>query len=564
MEIESAEADLGGARPSPDPFWLGRALVGSGAITEEQFASAKQFWRKNPRENFAAVVEGLGLASAHQLAERVAGHYGLPVAGLGSETIDRAAARLLPLETARKKCVLPYRQTDRRLQVAIEDPGAYGAAEAKRDFPNHEVRLEVAARREILGWLEEAWRPAPAPSGAQELFAAMLREAVAERATDLHLEPRDRSLDVRQRIDGRLIHRLFVEPETREALIQAAKIAGRMDISERRLPQDGRGSLTIGARQYHLRFSCIPAVNGESVVVRIIDDRAGLRSFAEMGLLAEDEKRLQALLALPNGLVYVTGPTGSGKTTLLYSMLHNLPAQRINELKIVTLEEPVELRDPRFFLQIEVDDRIGRGFGELLRYVLRHDPDVILVGETRDRTTAETTLKAALTGRLCFSTLHTNDAVGAVARLADIGLDPLMLASALKGVIAQRLVRRPCVQCRRPHPQRKLLAKRFAELLAEAPGSDAEGFLTVETGVDCPVCRGRGYRGRAAIVEVCPLAGLERLVAERASPAVFRSALASRGVRTLFEDGVRKAALGLTTVEEVCAAVEEEPRRALL
>ena len=384
-----------------------------------------------------------------------------------------------------------------------------------------------------------------------------MREAVAERATDLHLEPRDQAIDVRFRIDGRLVHRRVLDDGMREPLVQAAKIAGRMDITERRRPQDGQGSLVVGGRHFHLRFSCLPAVNGESIVVRIIDDQAGVRSFADMGLLAADEARVRELLAQPAGLVYVTGPTGSGKTTLLHSMLHNLPARRINELKIVTLEEPVEIRQPRFFLQVGVEERIGRTFSELLRHVLRHDPDVVLVGETRDRATAEITLRAALTGRLCLSTLHTNDALGAVVRLSDLGLDPVIVASALRGVIAQRLVRRPCPDCVRPHPQGDLLLARYRGLLDEdAIPADRRAFMAASA-EGCPACHGRGHRGRTAIVEVCPLRGLERLVAQRAPPAAFRDHLRPLGCRTLFEDGVRKAALGLTTIEEVYAAAGE-------
>ena len=447
------------------------------------------------------------------------------------------------------------------MQIAVADPSAYGLPQARKDFPGREVSLHVAPRREILGLIEEAWRPAATgAANASERFESLLREAVAEGASDLHLEPRDQSLDVRQRIDGRLVHKCFVEQALRESVVQAAKIAGRMDIAERRLPQDGQGSLAVGARHYHLRFSCIPAVNGESIVVRLIDEHAGVRAFDEMGLFPADIARLRGLLSLPNGLVYVTGPTGSGKTTLLYSMLSNLPSPRINELKIVTLEEPVEVRNPRFFLQVAVDERIGRTFGELLRHVLRHDPDVILVGETRDLPTAEITLRAALTGRLCFSTLHTNDALGAVTRLTEVGLDPLMLASALKGVIAQRLVRRPCPECRRPHPQDDLLRARFAPLLKTGGlSADRIGFLAAASGGSCPACRGRGYQGRTAIVEVFPLTGLDRLISERAPAAALMAELRERGCGTLFEDGVRKAALGMTTIEEVYAAVEEPP-----
>jgi len=393
----------------------------------------------------------------------------------------------------------------------------------------------------------------PSPS---ERLEALLREAAADGATDLHLEPRDRALDIRHRIDGRLVHKRFLEDGLRESVIQAAKIAGRMDIAERRLPQDGQGLLTVGLRRFHLRFSCLPAINGEAVVVRLIDEHAGIRTFGQMGLFPAEIGLLQQLLTLPHGLVYVTGPTGAGKTTLLYSMLHALPPPEIEELKIITLEEPVEARHPRFFLQIGVDERIGRTFGELLRHVLRHDPDVLLIGETRDAETAEITLKAALTGHLCFSTLHTPDALGAIGRLRDLGLDPVMTASALKGVIAQRLVRRPCDACRRPHPQNDLLLARHRALLDPAglpPG--ALGFVAAAEG-GCPACGGRGYRGRTAMVEIFPLAGLERLVAQAGAPAALLPRLRARGCRTLWEDGVRKAALGLTTLEEVYAAIE--------
>ncbi len=542
----------------PDPFWLGHRLVETGAISPEQLSSAKQLWRKHPQESFAAVLETLGLEEPARLAELIARHHGLPAAALNAADLDRIAARLLPPAAARQKCLLPFRRAERRLHVAVADPASYGPDLARRDFPDYDVRLHVAPRGDILGMIEEAWRPAAAAApDAAEQFAAMVREAIAEGATDLHLEPRDQSLDVRMRIDGRLVHRRFVEQAAREPLIQAAKLAGRMDIAERRRPQDGQGGLAIGSRRYDLRFSCLPAVNGESIVVRIFDEQAGVRTFEEAGLFPDDIGRLRQLLALPHGLVYVTGPTGAGKTSLLYAMLNSLPRREINELKILTLEEPVEIRQPRFFLQVDVDERIGRSFGDLLRQALRHDPDVLLVGETRDLVTAETTLKAALTGHLCFSTLHTHDALGAVARLVDLGLDPLMMSCALKGVIAQRLVRRPCPRCRLSHPQDRPLRERFRELLeTEGLAPDQIGFLAAESGRDC---RGRGYRGRIAVVEVFPLLGLEGLVADRAPAERFLPGLRGQGCRTLFEDGVRKAALGLTTVEEVYGSIEAVP-----
>jgi type II secretory ATPase GspE/PulE/Tfp pilus assembly ATPase PilB-like protein len=545
-----------GTTAEEDPFWLGRELVAEGALSEEHLASARQCWRRNPQEPFAAVLEKLGLAEPRRLAELIARRHRLPEAKLSPLAVSRPAARLLAEEAARRKCVLGFAREERRLSLAVADPARYGEAEARGDFPGYEVSLHVAPRGEILALLEEAWRPAPAAEpAAGEVFARLLRAAVEEGASDLHLEPRERSLEVRHRLDGRLAHRRFLEGELREAVIQAAKLAGRMDIAEKRLPQDGQGSLQVGARLYHLRFSCLPGVHGESVVVRILDEHAGIRSFEEMGLEPDEIDRLRRLLALPHGLVYVTGPTGSGKTTLLYSLLNSLPAGEVGELKIITLEEPVEIRHPRSFLQIEVSDRIGRTFGEVLRHALRHDPDVLLVGETRDRPTAEITLKASLTGHLCLSTLHTADALGTIARLRDLGLDPLLLAEALKGVVAQRLVRLLCARCRVPHPRRREWAARCRGVA----GIEEGRFFAPGPDRSCPLCQGRGYRGRTAIVEVFPLAGLERRIASGAPAAELLPALRAQGCRTLFESGLRKAAAGLTTPEEIHAAVEAPP-----
>jgi len=392
------------------------------------------------------------------------------------------------------------------------------------------------------------------PAPPLQRFESILRDAIAAGATDVHLEPRDKALEIRFRIDGRLVSRGVIEERQRESLIQAAKILGRMDIAERRLPQDGRGLLP-GPLPYALRFSCIPAVNGESLVVRLLPERGSVRPWRDLELSAPNRRHLGGLLTLPHGLIYVTGPTGSGKTTLLHSLLADLPRGEGEAQKIITLEEPVEIRNPRCFLQLEVDERIGRGFPELLRHVLRHDPDILLVGETRDRGTADITLRAALAGRLCLSTLHTNSALGAVARLTELGLDPLLVSTALRGVIAQRLVRRPCPSCQRPHPQAELWRQRLEERGEDQLAASAQ-FVAATTGRDCGLCSGRGFRGRVAMIEVVPLAALDRLVAAGAPADRLDQAARAAGCPSLFDDGLRLAAQGATTIEEVCAAAE--------
>jgi type II secretory ATPase GspE/PulE/Tfp pilus assembly ATPase PilB-like protein len=541
---------------SENPFWIGEELLKCGSITSEQLTSAKQVWRKTPSLKFSSILETLGLIHSRELIELLALHYHVSVASLDPKHLDRETIRLIPQNAARSRNAIPFKRIENTLHLAVEDPSQYGLTQAQADFPNSTIQIEIASRKDIQGALDEAWKER-LPHGVSDLFSDLLRDAVNERATDIHIEPRESRIDIRLRIDGILIHRRCFEKEFREPLIQAAKIAGKIDITEKRLPQDGQGNICIGTRDYHLRFSCIPTIYGESIVVRIIDDRAGLRTFTEAGIWPKDQAHIQNLLSHPNGLIYVTGPTGSGKTTLLYSMLHNLAPEKINGLKMITLEEPVEVRHRRFFMQIDVDEKIGRSFSELLRHVLRHDPDVILVGETRDKATAEITLRAALTGRLCLSTLHTNDALGAITRLTDIGLDPLMISTALRGVIAQRLVRKPCPQCSSLHPNSDLLIKRHEALISKHSMPDTPvAFKQINLNTTCSHCSGRGYLGRTSIMEVYSFVGLERIIAKNTSLDFLRSELKSLGFCTLLEDGILKAAYGLTTIEEVIAAVE--------
>lgn len=546
-------------RPGPaapvSPFWLGERLLKDGVITPEQFASAQAKFRENPRVGFAAVLEGLGLASAAKISQLVASAYGMENAELTVLTVDRDVARSFPEARARQKGIIPFRRIAGELHVATSDPGSYGAAHARGDFPGQTIKIFVAPQKDITAAIADAWAERSTSQDPQTLLENILKAAAAVRASDVHLEPLPTALRVRFRVDNRVIHDRFLEADKRESITQAAKLFGRMDISDRQRGQDGQGRLSIGARTFSFRVSCLPCVGGESVVLRLIDEDAGVRTFEDIGLFPSEIERIKRMIDLPNGVIYVTGPTGSGKTTLLYSCLNQLPA---NELKIITVEDPVETVFPAF-TQVQVNEKQGVTFGNTLPFILRQDPDVLLVGETRDLATARITIQASLTGHLCFSTLHTNDAVGTVTRLTDLGIEPYLIAASVKGVIAQRLVRKLCKHCRVPNPMNDLLLAEHAQLLGAAGLESPPQFfsaLTKEGGDDCcPHCRGLGYRGRLAIIEVFPLDGVERMIAERRHENEIRQALQAMGYRNLRSDGILKASLGLTTVEEVLKVV---------
>jgi type II secretory ATPase GspE/PulE/Tfp pilus assembly ATPase PilB-like protein len=365
---------------------------------------------------------------------------------------------------------------------------------------------------------------------------ALLRAAVAEEASDVHCEPKEDGLLIRFRLDGEMRDHLRLPVAQRDALLARGKIFGGMDITEKRLPQDGRAVLREGAKRFHLRLSTLPTVHGESLVIRLLDQSMPAQEFGKLGFLPEQATALDSALHGPAGLIYLTGPTGSGKTTTLHSALHALDHHgRV----IHTLEDPVEYEFTAI-RQTEIREKIGLTFASALRALLRQNPDVLLVGETRDAETAQLAIRAALTGHLVLSTLHTNDALAAIPRLRDLGVESFLLAAALRLVAAQRLVRRLCPECKAPHPESRRIAEQYFV-------SDATLFRAV----GCAACRGRGYRGRLAIHEVFPAEKFLSLVAADA-PLAELVALRDREQHpTLWQRGLTAAADGETTVEEV-------------
>jgi general secretion pathway protein E len=377
----------------------------------------------------------------------------------------------------------------------------------------------------------------------------VLAEAIERRATDVHFEPFENAFRVRYRVDG-VLQEANIPQEVRQfqpAIVSRLKILSRLDIAEKRLPQDGRIKLKIASREVDVRVSVIPMLHGEAMVLRLLDRGATLLGLERLGMNERDREHFGKILDLPHGIVLVTGPTGSGKTTSLYAGL-----SRINDIarKIITIEDPIEYH-LHGINQIQVSTKTGLTFARGLRSILRHDPDVILIGEIRDRETAEIAVQASLTGHLVFSTLHTNDAPGAMTRLMDMGIEPYLVASSLEMVLAQRLVRLICPGCRAECDLPDLSSVR------EEVGDDFPRKLYHGTG--CRQCQGTGYRGRSGIFELMPITeAIRNLILERAPASEIRRSAARQGMKSLREDGLRLVRAGQTTLEEVLRATKDE------
>jgi type II secretory ATPase GspE/PulE/Tfp pilus assembly ATPase PilB-like protein len=374
------------------------------------------------------------------------------------------------------------------------------------------------------------------------LVNQLIGQAVELGASDVHFEPTESALLVRMRIDGILHQEHWLPKLAQSATLTRLKILAMMDVTETRVPQDGRVSVEVDHRRINLRVSSLPTQHGESIVLRILDANDAVQGMADLGLDAPFKAQLLDVMDAPHGVVIVTGPTGSGKTTTLYAMLKHLNNP---DVSIFTLEDPVEI-PVAGIRQTQVREEVGLTFGASLRSLLRQDPDIILVGETRDRETAELMIRAALTGHLVFTTLHTNDAPGAIPRLIDMGVEPYLLPSSLVAVLAQRLVRRLCKNCRRPVDDTRSL---LAGLNVRTPEVDG---ATLWDAAGCPACHQAGYRGRQAIFEMMRLdESFHSLIIQRSAHSEFRRLARSTGMRTMFEDGLRHALGGTTSLREL-------------
>lgn len=419
---------------------------------------------------------------------------------------------------------------------ATEGSAAEIVADIGQDVNLDQLMTELPAIEDLLEMQDDA--------PIIRMINALLTQAVREGASDIHVEPYERLSVVRLRRDGVL--RDLAQPHRglHAAMVSRIKIMASLDIAEKRLPQDGRISLRLAGRQVDVRVSTLPTTHGERLVLRLLDKGGSMIGLDRLGMDADGRQRFESLLKLPHGIVLVTGPTGSGKTTTLYAALQSMDASRLN---IVTVEDPVEFDLPGI-AQIQVNARIELSFARALRAILRQDPDVILIGEIRDLETARIAVQASLTGHLVLATLHTNDAASAVTRLIDMGIEPFLLASSLRGVMAQRLVRLLCPQCRQPSPASATERAMFGASCPE----------TLWHPSACPHCARSGYAGRAGIYELLTFdETATRLVHDHAGETALRAHARAQGVRSLREDGTRLLAQGLTSAEELLRATRD-------
>ncbi len=504
---------------------------------------------------------------AEEELRRLGDKFGLATVDLGLLHVSGEVLRLVPRELAVQHTLLPLALKGRTLRVAVADPLGTEGPDSLAHLRQLEIELVLAPAEQLrqtitrfYGHDREALEPkidaqlTVGPSAETldtvadapiiKLVHALIEAGIKRGASDIHLEPLERRFRVRYRIDGILLEVDSPPKRLQLAIISRIKIMANISIAEKRLPQDGRIQLLIEGHPLDLRVSSLPTAHGESIVMRILDQEGLKLGLPELGFFPDDQAQFERLIKLPDGILLVTGPTGSGKTTTLYSCLHHLNQP---DRKIITVEDPVEYQMSGIN-QVPVRAEVGMTFAAALRAMLRQAPNIVMVGEIRDQDTAEIAINASLTGHLVFSTLHTNDAPGAVTRLVDIGVKPFLVSASLRGIMAQRLIRRICPHCSKAHEP----TTRELQLLdLTAPPTISANF---RKGSGCARCHGTGYQGRMGIFEILVISdALRAMIHDGASAAKLRVQARAEGMRTLREDGVRKIIAGLTTVEEVAS-----------
>ncbi len=555
-------------RPVRDE-WLLPTL--EGLIARDAFEQLKQ----QETDSYWDAAVRAGSIADDALLTALASRFRMKLAELSTTTSQ--ARELVPESLARKYRIIPLAATDSALDIATADPHDLDCERTLAFATGRTVRMQLASPSAIAARIDEIYQPENAVEKILEGVAGrydvntiaekvsdddfnlsadraserpvirlvdhIIAEAITTRASDIHLEPEEGGVAVRYRIDGVLRETMKLPRAAGLPLVSRIKIMAQMDIADRLRPQDGRARVSVNGSRVDLRVSTLPASYGEKVVIRILDTRSTVLSLDGLGLSAEDSKRLNDLVSLREGIVLVTGPTGSGKTTTLYSALKQIQQRAVN---IVTVEDPVEYK-LQGIVQVQVNEKAGLNFANALRSILRQDPDVILVGEIRDKETAGIAVQASLTGHLVLSTLHTIDAASSIARLVDIGIEPYKIAAALKGVVAQRLLRRLCHTCRQESTDP--VSDRMRRWLPAG--------MTVYKAAGCPECSQTGYYGRMAVMEVLTVTGdIERVIANGEIADVIAETARAQGMKTLWESGIEHVRAGETSLDELLRVVE--------
>ena len=552
---------------------LGEILREDNLLTEGQLQAALEK-QKETNERLGRILISMGFVDEKTVLKVLEAKLGLPLINISRRNLDPEVVKLIPEQLALKYKVIPVELDDNRITLAMADPLNVLAVDDVRIASGCDVEPAIASESDIdsaiaayfgkdsivkmvedipedlgmdfdeggLEQLREIVEDAP----MVKLVNSLITQAVAGRASDIHVEPREKELHVRYRIDGVLSEVTQFPKRMQAPVISRLKIMADLDIAERRVPQDGRIQMKIDNKEIDFRVSTLPTIFGEKVVLRVLDKSRGLMHLQELGMLPEILKRFRTVITHPYGIILVTGPTGSGKTTTLYSVLNDINTPEKN---IITLEDPVEYTLGGVN-QVQLNIKAGLTFAGGLRSVLRQDPDIIMVGEIRDPETAKIAIQSAMTGHLVLSTLHTNTASATLTRLMEMGIEPFLVASSVVGIVAQRLVRRLCPECKEPYEPSGMLV----EKLGIKARPDERVVLFQPKG--CPACNNTGFRGRLALQEVLFMSSsVKDLVTNKAPADQIETAAIEEGMMTLRQDGLRKVALGLTSLEEAMRAV---------
>lgn len=553
---------------------LGEILINQGLINSEQLKKALETQKIENKKKIGEILVNQGAINQKQLNQALQYVYETEYIELDDVILDPEIIALIPKRIALRYKLVPLSKENNTLTVAMANPLDVNAIDYIKEYTHLDVNPKFASENEIinaltnyyeggyhiddlldkvdvatvgdisdeinLSTLEAISQEAP----IIQLVNMIIIDAIKERASDIHLEPNKRGLLVRYRIDGILHDTRMLPARIKPAVISRVKILSSMDIAERRLPQDGRFQLRFGAREVDLRVSSIPTVYDEKIVMRLLDRSQGIISLDNIGFTESQLQEFRQMINTPYGIILITGPTGSGKSTTLYAALNEIDSIEKN---VITVEDPVEYKLERIN-QINVRPKINLTFANVLRSILRQDPDIIMIGEMRDSETAHIAVQSALTGHLVFSTLHTNDAVSSLTRMIDMGVAPFLISSSVIGVMAQRLVRVICPRCSEEYtPEREILEN--LKLNFELPDLES---IKLHRGKGCDYCKNTGYRGRIAIFEMVRINDdIRNMILKKASSNEIKEVAIQYGMKTLLDSGVAKALAGITTIDEV-------------